>query len=404
MWVLCVQVLVASFGIGMVMPVIGVHAYSLGGGFLSVGLAYGSFYVGRLVFTPVVGRLSDLRGRGLFMGLGFILTSAVGLLFLLAGEVSFLVVARLFQGIAAALTLPVLTACAGIIAPPSSVGRHMGAFNGLRSAGLAGGFATGVVLLPFDRVSLILPYLVVIASGLLGLALLVALPRHATQAASRAPRRYWRLLRDPLVRRLALFRLLLAMTAPAVVAFLPALIKSGEIGDRGGEGVDLIRGMGSVSAGRFIVLGMMGVSAGVIQVILGRFLDARGRFSKIASVISGALMVTAVFWSLPHMKTFGELALASILAGLGSGALFLPGLLLTVRAARTRGMGTVVGLVQMAAALGAVVGSAVAVAAASASPRYLLPTAALFPLLAAVCYVSALVGAESETAKGATEG
>ena len=404
MSVLCIQVLVLSFGIGMVMPVIGVHAYSLGGGVRSVGLAYGSFFIGRLIFTPVVGRLSDLRGRGLFMGLGFILTSAVGLLFLLAGEVSLLVAARLFQGIAAALTLPVLTACAGIIAPPSSVGRHMGTFNGLRSAGLAGGFAAGVVVLPFDRVSLILPYLMVIASGLLGLALRIAVPRRATQAAISPPRRYWRLLRDPLVRRLALFRLLLAMTAPAVVAFLPALIKSGEMRDRGGEGVDLIQAVGSLSTGRFIVLGAMGVSAGVIQVVLGRLLDARGRFSRIASVISGALMVTAVFWSLPYLKTFGELALASVLAGLGSGALFLPGLLLTVRAARARGMGTVVGLVQLAAALGAVAGSAVAVAAASASPRYLLPTAALFPLLAAACYASALIRAESETAKGATEG
>lgn len=399
---LCVQVFVITFGIGIVMPVIGVHAHSLGGGFAAVGAAYGSFFLGRAIFTPVVGRLSDLRGRGLFLGLGFILNSTVGLLFLLAGEVSFLVAARLFQGVAAALALPVLTACAGVMAPSLSVGSRMGIFNGLRCAGLASGFVAGVVLLPFDRASLIVPYLAVIASGLLGLALLVALPRRATQAAIRAPSRYWALFRDPLVRRLAFSRASLAMVTPAVVAFLPVLVKTHGAKELGASGMELIQGLRSLSLGKFIVLGAIGLSAGALQIGLGWLLDRRGRLSKTAAAIAGALMTAAVLVVLPHLRGFGSLVWASVLAGLGVGALFLPGLMLLVRAARTRGMGTVIGLVELAAALGAVVGAGVAATAASVSPRYLFPTTALFPLTAVAFYVLAMRAATPERDKGAS--
>jgi MFS family permease len=278
----------------------------------------------------------------------------------------------------------------------------MGVFNGMRSAGLACGLVAGVVLIPFDRALLIAPYLVVMASGLLGFALLIALPRRATQAAVMVSTRYLALLRDPLIRSLVLYRASLAMVTPAVVAFLPVLVKAHESGALGMNGLELARSLRSLTAGKSVALGAIGTSAGAFQIGLGWLLDRRGRLSEIAAVIVGALLIAAVLLGLSHVGTFGSLMCVSVLAGLGIGALFLPGLMLLIRAARTKGMGRAVALAEVAAALGAVVGATVAAAAATSSPRFLFPATALFPLLAAAFYVSALRSAESEGSKGAS--
>jgi len=387
MMVLCAQVFVTALGVGISMPTIGAHAASLGGGVVWVGLAFGGFFVGRAAVTPVVGWLSDLRGRTPFLIAGFTGTVAAGLVMVLAGDAAVLVAARVLHGACAACTLPILTASAGAVCPPGRSRPFLGTFNGLRTIGLALGFAVGAMTALFGWGVGVVPHVVTALAGLAGLALMAALSESATSAALRTAPAYRRLLRDRQVRGLSLYRFLLAMSPPALLAFVPVLLTARGGSILGAGAAEIGDALSRMPPGRLAIVALIGVASGAAQIALGRTLRDRHTYSPSVSAAAGALLVACALVVVPHLRSFPYFACVAFVAGLGVGALLLPGIVLMVAVARKRGLGSVIGLVELAAALGAAVGTGIATVATRFLPNSLFPTAALFPLLAAGAFV-----------------
>jgi MFS family permease len=399
-YVLCAQVFVAALGVGIAMPTIGSHAASFGAGVAGVGLAFGGFFAGRAIVTPVVGWLSDLRGRGTFLVAGFAGMIVAGAAMYVTDSVAVIVAARILHGACAAATLPILTASAGAICAPGESRSFLGTFNGLRSVGLAVGFAGGsmILLLGWDVTST--PHAVTAGAGVAGLALVLALPERATVSALRTAPAYRRLLRDPHVRGLAVYRLLLAMTPPALLAFVPVLFGNHAEDILGGGAATLSGTLSRLPPSRIAAIALIGSATGAAQIALGRILKNRGAYSPAAFAGGGALMVACTLVLVPHLRSFTHFAIAAFVGGIGVGALLLPGIVLMVEIARNRGLGSVIGLVELAAALGAAVGTGIATVATRILPSSLFSTAALFPLLAAAAFVAVSRGTSSETQVG----
>ena len=57
-------------GVGIVVPLLPVHANDLGASGLYIGLIFGAFSLSRTIFLPYFGRLSDKKGRKPFIVAG----------------------------------------------------------------------------------------------------------------------------------------------------------------------------------------------------------------------------------------------------------------------------------------------------------------------------------------------
>ncbi|MDD2466461.1 MAG: MFS transporter [Desulfobulbus sp.] len=123
------SVFIALLGVGIIIPVLPVLATALGASGFTLGLITAAFSLSRGLLQPVVGNLSDRWGRKGFLVTGLCIYGIVGLLIPHATAVHHLIVIRLFQGVGAAMIVPVAMAYASFLAPPGQEGRYMGIIN-----------------------------------------------------------------------------------------------------------------------------------------------------------------------------------------------------------------------------------------------------------------------------------
>jgi len=139
------SVFIALLGVGIIIPVLPVLATKLGASGFALGLITAAFSLSRGLLQPVVGNLSDRWGRKGFLVAGLFIYGLVGLLIPHAGGVADLMGIRLFQGVGAAMIVPVAMAYASFLAPPGQEGRYMGVVNiaifcGIGCGPILGGF------------------------------------------------------------------------------------------------------------------------------------------------------------------------------------------------------------------------------------------------------------------------
>lgn len=123
------SVFIALLGVGIVIPVLPILATKLGASGFALGMITAAFSLSRGLLQPLVGNLSDRWGRKGFLVAGLFIYGLVGLLIPYAETVTNLVIIRTFQGVGAAMIVPVAMAYASFLAPPGQEGRYMGVIN-----------------------------------------------------------------------------------------------------------------------------------------------------------------------------------------------------------------------------------------------------------------------------------
>ncbi len=137
------SVFIALLGIGIIIPVLPVLATQLGANGFSLGVITAAFSLSRGLLQPVVGNLSDRWGRKGFLVAGLFIYGLVGLLIPHATSVFQLVLIRIFQGVGAAMIVPVAMAYAGFMSPPGQEGRYMSVINIAIFCGIGAGPVLG---------------------------------------------------------------------------------------------------------------------------------------------------------------------------------------------------------------------------------------------------------------------
>lgn len=213
----------SMMGSGIVAPLLPIYATQLGITGIWLGIIYGVFSLSRACLSPVFGRLSDLKGRRIFICIGVAGYALLSVAYAFAQTQEILAIVRLLQGMASAMIVPIAQAYVGDLSPEGQEGRWMGYFN----AAFAAGFGVGPLLggLMTDHFGSQSAFFTMGAMNLIALVVaVVLLPRkEQRRVAPRGQGSFKTMSRSPLVVGLWSMGFANALGSGASQAFFPIL-------------------------------------------------------------------------------------------------------------------------------------------------------------------------------------
>ena len=328
-------------GMGIVIPFLPIYAKTLGATGVSIGIFFASFPLAQIAFMPTIGRLSDQRGRKMFIAAGLLLSSIASVGYVFAPNILYLTLVRFFQGLSVALILPISSAYVGDLAPPEKRGELMGIFNLFLTSSIGVGPLAGGWL--SDTYGMTTSFYLM--GGLNALAFMVVLffleeKRSAHETTQQAS--YRELLRRPGVQGIALYRMVTAIQMGLWFSFLPLLA------------IEVLH----ISQSRIgIIMAVYMLVNSLVQVPFGRMAD---RYSKRTLIIISGYLASGAFVTILFSGGFWDLLLISSFTGV-MGALAQPALTaLAAGEGKQGGMGAIMGVLNMALSTGMMLGPVLA--------------------------------------------
>ena len=300
---LSIAVMASALGQGLVVPLLPIYAQSLGAGGFTIGLIFGAFSVSRTALLPYFGNLSDRKGRKIFITSGLFFYFMTSIAFTYSDSATLLITTRFFQGIAAAMILPVTQAYGGEIAPDGKEGYVMGIINFGFYLGLSlGPVFGGIIKDTYGMNASFVGMGIVCFSGFLLCQIFLPPQRQEKLLTTRkAPENLRILLKDVSIVALFIMRLAQIMCVGTLWTFVPVLA------DRQFQ-------MSSSSIGIVITL-IVALSAAIMP-ITSILAD---RMEKRILVILGSSIIVVAICVLVFADELWAVYTAAILAGIGGG-------------------------------------------------------------------------------------
>jgi MFS family permease len=312
------------------------YAENLGATGVWLGLIFAGFSLTRAIFTPIMGRLSDRRGRKKFISLGLFLYSAISLLYTVAGDVLTLTGVRLIHGFASAMVIPIAMAYIGETTDKGKEGKAMGTF----SMALFLGMGSGPVVGGFMNDSFGIGSVFYAMSGLTAIAFVTTvlfLPdvKSETHGGKSQEASFREVIKDNLMRGIILFRVVSAMRRGGIMAFLPILASR----------------IGVTPSQVGILLTLVIFLTALLQRTFGKLAD---RYDRVLLVVIGSVLGTLGLMCFPLAENFEGLLLVGAFVGVGGAVAMPSGTALAVQMGKKVGMGTSMGIFNSAMSAGMV--------------------------------------------------
>ena len=330
-----------ALGIGIISPLMPLYAESMGASGLWLGIMYSGFALSRTVFMPIMGRLSDRRGRKIFIGLGLLAYTIISLSYAWASNMYALTSVRLLHGVASAMVIPIAHAYIGDLIPKGKEGTYMNLFSmsmflGMGSGPFLGGFLADTFYINAGFYAM---------AGFAALALILLLflvptVESSSERSKKAPSVPLRtIIRDNKVKAISLSLASRAFYRQGISAFLPLLAVS-------------TMGMSITSIGS--VLSIFMLTGGFAQGLFGPLAD---RLNKKRLIVIGGITAPIFIFFLSYMPAGGML-LAMLLPMALFGAVARAAVMaLNVELGnKYSGMGSVMGISRSIMSLGMVIG------------------------------------------------
>lgn len=338
------SVFIALLGVGIIIPILPVLATKLGATGFTLGLITAAFSLSRGLLQPVVGNLSDRWGRKGFLILGLFIYGLVGLLIPMATQVPHLIAIRLFQGIGAAMIVPVAMAYASFLAPPGHEGRSVSIVNIAVFCGIGCGPILGG--LSADTWGMASVFYIMAGLCFLGFLLVVTNLPSCCPIDRPPPTSLSNSLRQMLARRrtvgILLARYATVLMMVPTMAFLPVMMADWP----GSSGLHT----GLVIAGRTLINALL-------QYPMGKLAD---RHDKVHLLLWGCAAMSLAVWWIPAMHTFAAMVGIYLFLGLGEAVLWPVLGAFAVEEGRRFGHGTMMGVFNLAMSAGVFTGALVA--------------------------------------------
>mgnify|MGYP001570464550 CR=1 FL=1 len=337
--VLFIAVFATMLGAGIIEPFMGIYAESLGANGLMIGLIFGSFTLSRALFTPFIGRISDLKGRKNLLLIGLAGYTVLSFFYAAANTILSLTIVRFLHGLASAMILPISMAYIGDIAPKNQEGKYLGTFTIAFFMGLAFGPIIGGAL--HDIWHMNAAFYAMGAISFLSLLLLIFMLPEINAHKNIKPSSFRTILKDKTMQAMLLFRVVNAYGISALMGFLPLLAEKINV---------------TIFQIGFVVTANLLVSS-IFQRYFGILAD---KSDKVAMLISGSIMILIALALIPLSTGFYSLLLFNILMGLGSAVSIPAGSAITAQLGKKLGMGSVMGLFNTAFGIGGGIGPIIA--------------------------------------------
>ena len=336
--ILAVSLFSAMLGVGLVSPLLPLYAQDMGATGTQLGIIFAAYGISNSILTPIMGRLSDRRGRKIFLIIGLLFYSIISLGYVWAADVSQLTLVRAIQGAAGAMIIPIAMAYIGDLSPEGEEGKWTGYANAAFFSGFGIGPLLGGALA--ERFGINASFYAM--GGLCLLAFLVAirfLPRIEQRKIGEKSRLSLKeMSTSPIIRGLFSFRLVQAVARGGIMTFLP-IFAAASIG------------LGTTLIGILLTVNFLPMIA--LIALGGRLAD---RFNKKTLVILGNLLYLITVTLIPLANTFWQQVWLSIPRAIG-GALSMPAATaMTVEEGRKFGMGSTISILMMAMSIGMAVG------------------------------------------------
>jgi MFS family permease len=328
--VLFISVFATMLGLGIIAPLMPIYAESLGATGIWLGIIFAGFSLSRGLFMPIIGRISDKKGRKIFILAGLLIYTILSLAYIRADSVYMLTVIRMIHGFASAMVIPVAMAYIGEISPEGREGTYMGTFSVSLFLGMGlGPLIGGILKDTFGLASAF--YAMSALSAISFLVCLLFLPELKTRRAHRSSLKA--VIKNDICKALMVFRGVNALGMASIMAFLP--IFASKIG------------LTSSQIGTIITTNVL--LTALFQRPFGMIADRR---NKLAMIVTGTAISAVSLFLIPFAKNFAELLVVASIMGLG-GAISMPAAsAMVVAAGRELGLGSVMGVFNMAMSAG----------------------------------------------------
>lgn len=332
--ILFLAVLSTMIGLGIIIPLLPIYAQTLGATGIWIGVIFSAFSFSRSVFIPIVGRLSDKFGRKKFITYGLLLFSISSLFYVISETIFQLTMARVIQGLASAMVVPVSLAVIGDMAPKGEEGKSMGIFTMAFFTGMGIGPFMGGIINQYFGMNWVF-YSMGIFTFVPFLFVAIKL-REPKRKAGRKGVRLKDILRDKILRGIFVYRFTNAIGRGGFITFLPIFVKE--------------LGLSSSKMGLLVSINIF--AAALIQYFGGKLAD---RFSRKFILVLGMSLANLFLILVPFTKSFILLLVLSLFFGLLSGITFPSLMALGVEAGNRVGMGSSMATLNMALSLGMII-------------------------------------------------
>jgi len=329
-------------GIGMVSSLLPVFAEDMGASGIWLGLAFSSFAFSQVPLMPVVGRLSDRFGKKFFLWFGLLIYAMAAVGYFWSPGYRELVLFRVVSGVGSAMVIPTAYAYVGKLAPHGYEGRYMGLFNIAMIAGFGIGPLLGGVV--HDSLGMDATFISMAMLSTFGfLIVLLFLPTetssHGVKESEEPSSSLASMLRDETMRGIITIQLVYGLLFGTVLAFV---------------GVWMTTVLETSVAQVGVVLSARVIINGTFTYPFGWLAD---RTNRIILASAGMVMVAMGTFAIPWLGSFALLLGLFMIIGIFE-SLALPSVnAMTVEKGRGMGMGSVMGVFNMASALGLAGGS-----------------------------------------------
>lgn len=335
--VLMLSIFASMLGIGIVVPLLPLYAEEMGASGIWIGMIFAGFSISRTIVMPIAGRISDKKGRKVFLASAMFSYSILSLGYIMARNTYELTFVRFIHGIPAGMLIPIAQAYVGDLSPEEEEGKWQGYFN----ASFFGGFGFGPLMggILTDHFGMDSAFIAMGGLNMLGFLLVTFfLPEPALTKPKESMPSFRDIGRSNVIKGLVGFRLAFAIGRGIFAGFLPVFA---------GMSIGLTASqIGILVAANILVMSMLQPLGGIIA----------DRWNRYALVIIGSIGNIAFLALLPSGRNFLGLLLICLLGSLG-GSISMPSAsAMIVEEGRKFGMGSTMAIFGMVFSIGMGIG------------------------------------------------
>ena len=332
----------------MVSPLLPVFAEEMGASGIWLGFAFSGFAISQVPLMPMVGRLSDRFNKKVFIWLGLLIYAVAAVGYFWSPSFHELVLFRILSGVGAAMVVPIAFSYVGELAPYGHEGRYMALFNIAMIAGFGLGPVLGGII--HDSLSTDATFISMGILSILGFFIIllflprkisspIATPDSGVTESRESSSSLASMIRDKTVQGIVTLQLAFGLLFGTVLAFI---------------GIWMTTVIGTSIAQVGVMVSARAILNGTLAYPFGWLAD---RVNRVKLASAGMLLVVIGTFAIPWLKSYAPLLGLFIVMGACESMAMPSVTAIAVEKGRSMGMGSVMGIFNMAMSLGLLIGS-----------------------------------------------